>query len=60
MASKGLRGGGPEAQCPEVGDFHSTLLGGASFWQPHAIGDTPCNACSFRVWRPQDGREGLR
>jgi hypothetical protein len=33
--------------CPEVGDFYSTLLGDASFWQPHAIGDTPCNACSF-------------
>jgi hypothetical protein len=51
MASKGFGGGGPEAR-PEVGDFYSTLLGGTSFWHPHAIGEPPCNASSLQVWRP--------
>jgi hypothetical protein len=52
MASKGLRRVARRLIYPDVRDFYSTLLDGASFWQPHAIGETPCNATSLRAWRP--------
>ena len=53
MASKGLRGVGKGMCSVHVTEgFCSIGLARSSFWRPHAIGETPCNATSLQVWRP--------